>query len=632
MTGSFLFQAVIYLGAAVVCVPIAKRFGLSSVLGYLLAGIIIGPYLLGFIGEEGEDILHFAEFGVVMMLFLIGLEIEPKAFWNMRKTILGLGGGQVFFTVAGFFLVFVLLGYSWKAGLSIAMALALSSTAIVLQTLKEKNLMETVYGASSFSILLFQDIIVIPMLAVIPLLGTTSEVAGGEHDGAHGGADATFMDQLPIGFQTLFVLLSVVSVVLAGRYLFVPLLRIVAKTRLRELFSASALLIVIAIAYLMELVGLSPALGAFLGGVVLATSEFKHELESNLEPFKGLLLGLFFIAVGASINFGMIADNPVSVTLLVLGVIALKALVLFIVASIFRINLDQKILIAVGLAQVGEFAFVLLSFTHQLGIITGEQMDLFLVITAISMTLAPLLSILNERVLLPRIGTKESEAKPMDTIGKKHRVILVGFGHFGSTIGRFLRANDIEATVLDHDSSRVDLLRKLGFEVYYGDASRLDLLESAGASEADLLICAIDDPDATMRLVESVKHHFPNLEMLVRAKSRVDAYQLLNAGVTHIYRESLDTSIRVAEDALHFLGFRKYTTHRQAQNFKKYDEQSMRRLADKVLNSDEYIFKAREEIAQQEALLKEDLRRRNLSTDDTSWDSAHIRSELKKKT
>ncbi len=622
MSGDFLFQAVIYLLAAVVCVPIAKRFGLSSVLGYLLAGIIIGPYLLGFIGEEGEDILHFAEFGVVMMLFLIGLEIEPKAFWKMRKTIVGMGGSQVALTVLLCFGVLILLGYNWQSSVSIAMALALSSTAIVLQTLKEKNLMDTVYGASSFSILLFQDIIVIPMLAIVPLLGTAQETAAGGHDAGH----VSLLDNLPIGLQTVLVLLSVVFVVLAGRYL--PVLRVVARTRLRELFSACALLIVIAIAYLMELVGLSPALGAFLGGVVLATSEFKHELESNLEPFKGLLLGLFFIAVGASINFAMIIDSPVRITLLVIGVIALKAVVLFIVASIFKIKIDQKLLIAVGLAQVGEFAFVLLSFTNQLGIISSDQLDLFLVITAISMTLAPLLSIFNERLILPRIGTKESEEKPMDTIEKKHKVILVGFGHFGSTTGRFLRANGVEPTILDHDSSRVDLLRKLGFEVYYGDATREDLLESAGASEADILISAIDDPDAVLEMVQVLQHKFPNLKLMVRAKSRVDAYQLLNAGVTHIYRESLDTSVRVAEEALHFLGHRKYTIHRQAQNFKKYDEESLRRLADKVLNSEEYIFKVREEIAQQEALLKEDLKRGSIEEEDTSWDSASMRARI----
>ncbi|MEM9896431.1 MAG: monovalent cation:proton antiporter-2 (CPA2) family protein [Bacteroidota bacterium] len=622
MSGNFLFQAVIYLSAAIVCVPLAKRFGLSSVLGYLAAGILIGPFVLGFIGEEGEDILHFAEFGVVMMLFLIGLEIEPRAFWKMRKSIVGLGGSQVFVTLGCCFAVLYLLDYSWQSSLSISMALALSSTAIVLQTLKEKNLMETVYGASAFSILLFQDIIVIPMLAVIPLLTDVESAAStSEH--------VSFLDNLPVGLQTAFVLVSVVMVVAAGKYLFVPVLRFVSKTRLRELFSASALLIVISIAFLMELVGLSPALGAFLGGVVLANSEFKHELESNLEPFKGLLLGLFFIAVGASINFRLIINEPFTIAGYVLGVIALKAIVIFLVASVFKIKMDQKLLLAVGLAQVGEFAFVVLSFANQLQIVSQEQLDLYLVVTAISMTFAPILSIANERLLLPRVGTRETVEKPMDQISKKEKVIIVGFGHFGSTVGRFLRANGVEATILDHDSNRVDLLRKMGFEVYYGDATREDLLESAGAGEADLLIAALDDPDSTMVMVKILQQKYPDLKLMIRAKSRVDAYQFINIGESNIYRETIDTSVRLAEDALSFLGRRKYTIYRLAQNFKKYDEESMRRLANKQLNSEEYIFRAREEIEQQEALLKEDLRRRQLGDEDISWDSEQMRSGTK---
>ncbi len=619
MTGSFLFQAVIYLSAAVICVPIAKRFGLSSVLGYLLAGILIGPYLLGFIGEEGEDILHFAEFGVVMMLFLIGLEIEPKNFWRMRKSILGMGGLQVGITIVVIAFVSILFELSWQASLAIGMAIALSSTAIVLQTIKEKGLMDTSYGNSSFSVLLFQDIAVIPMLALLPLLATgTTEPS----EDAHG----SFIENLPIGFQTLAVLLSVALVIVVGKYLCVPVLRFVAKTRLRELFSASALLIVIAVAYLMELVGLSPALGAFLGGVVLANSEFKHELESNLEPFKGLLLGLFFIAVGASINFQVIGQLPVLVPSLVVGVILIKIAILFLVGRFFRMTTDQNLLFSVGLAQIGEFAFVLLSFTHQLSIIDQPMLDLLLVLTAISMTLSPIFGIVNERFFLPKIGTRESEEKPMDTIEKKSKVILVGFGHFGSTVGRFLRANGVEATILDHDSNRVDLLRRLGFEVYYGDATREDLLYSAGADEADILISAIDNPDVTLDMVEMLKKHFPHLKLLIRAKSRVDAYELLNSGIERVYRESVDTSVRLASDVLEMLGHRRYTTHRQAQKFLKYDEISLRRLAEKSLNSEEYLLKAREEIAQQEAQLKEDLKAMDVINDD-HWDSGQMRKD-----
>ncbi len=614
MSGSFLFQAVIYLTAAVVCVPLAKRFGLSSVLGYLLAGILIGPYVFGFIGEEGEDIMHFAEFGVVMMLFLIGLEIEPKTFWRMRRSILGMGGLQVGLTMLVVFGILFLSGIAWTTALAIAMAFSLSSTAIVLQTLKEKGLMETSYGQSSFSVLLFQDIAVIPMLALLPLFTKNVVETTSGHE--------SFLGNLPIGFQTLAVLLSVGLVILAGRFFFVPILRLVAKTRLRELFSASALLIVMAIAYLMELVGLSPALGAFLGGVVLANSEFKHELESNLEPFKGLLLGLFFIAVGASINFLIIGQSPGLVVGIVLGVIAIKAIILFGVGRFFKLGTDQNLLFSIGLSQIGEFAFVLLSFTNQLGIIDQDLLDLLLVVTAISMTVSPILAIINERIILPRVGTKESEEKPADTIEKKSKILLVGFGHFGSTVGRFLRVNGVKPTILDHDSSRVDLLRKMGFEVYYGDARRIDLLESAGVEQAEILISAIDDPETNISLVKTLKKRFPNLLLVMRAKNRVDAYELLKLGVDHIYRESIDTSVRLASDVMQMLGKRRYTLLRQAQQFIKYDEESMRRLFEQNLNSEEYISKARTEIAQQEALLSADLRSSHMDEDDHLWDGS----------
>ncbi|GJM31182.1 MAG: potassium transporter [Saprospiraceae bacterium] len=620
MSGSILIQAIVFLAGAIICVPLAKKLGLSSVLGYLLAGILIGPYMLGFVGEEGDDILHFAEFGVVMMLFLIGLEIEPKNFWKMRKTILGMGGAQVVLTIIVSCLVLILMDLDWKVALTISMAVALSSTAITLQTIKEKGLFDTVYGTSSFSILLFQDIIVILMLAVIPLLSNVENApATDDH------SSATFLlENLPLGFQAAAIMLSVVFVIVAGRYLIVPIMRRVATTRVRELLTASALLIVLGITYLMELVGLSPALGAFLGGVVLATSEFKHELESTLEPFKGLLLGLFFMAVGASINFIVIGDNPLMIGGLVVGVIALKAIILFVVATMFKLKIDQKLLLAIGLAQIGEFAFVLLSFAFQLNILDSVQLDVMLVVTALTMTLAPILGMVNERLVLPRIGTKEYEKRPIDHIAKTHKVILVGFGHFGSTVGRFLRASGIEATILDQDSNRVDLLRKMGFEVYYGDATRMDLLESAGISEAKILICAIDDPDTTIYLAKMLKEKYPQVKLMVRAKNRNDAYELLNLGIENVYRESLETSVKLAGDVLHDMGFRKYTVHRQAQKFIQYDEESLRRLAEESKVNDEYIFRVREEIEQQEKQLEEDLKR-GLIENDKQWDSELMR-------
>ncbi|AWW00151.1 monovalent cation:proton antiporter-2 (CPA2) family protein [Arcticibacterium luteifluviistationis] len=625
MTGSILFQAIVFLAGAIICVSIAKRLGLSSVIGYLLAGVLIGPYVLGFIGGEGDDILHFAEFGVVMMLFLIGLEIEPKNFWNMRKTIVGMGSLQVIGTMALSYVLFTLLGFDWKVSLVISMAVALSSTAIALQTIKEKGLMDTTFGNSSFSILLFQDIIVIFMLGALPLLSNAAAPSSAENHNEH----VNLLDNLPIGFQTLAIILSVVVIVFAGKYLIVPMLRKVAKTGVRELLIAAAFLIVFAISFLMEYVGLSPALGAFLGGVVLSNSEFKHELESTLEPFKNLLLGLFFMAVGASINFIVIAKSPFTIGGILLAIIAIKALVLFITGSIFKLKLDQKLLLTFGLAQIGEFAFVLLSFAFSLNILEQDQMDLMLVITALTMSLTPIIGLINERFILPKFGTKESIKRPMDHVAKSQKIILVGFGHFGSTVGRFLRSYGVEATILDQDSNRVDFLRKMGFEVYYGDATRLDLLESAGIADAKMLICTVDNPSITKQVTKLVKEHYPHVELMVRAKNRYEAYDLLNLGIENIYRETLDTSLSLAKDVLSKMGFRKYTLNKQVQNFIKYDEDSLRRLAKESKRDDNYIFKARKEMEEQEKLLSQDFKR-GIVEYDNHWDSEQIRKALEK--
>ena len=624
MTGSLLFQAIVFLAGAIICVSIVKRLGLSSVLGYLLAGVLIGPYVLGFIGEEGDDILHFAEFGVVVMLFLIGLEIEPKNFWKMRKSILGMGGIQVGLTMVFTYAFFYVMGYSWQVSLVIAMAVALSSTAIALQTIKEKGLMETTFGSSSFSILLFQDIIVIFMLGALPLLSNaSSDPTTNDHSNT-----ASLIESLPIGFQTLAIIVSVVLIVLAGRYLIAPMLRKVAKTGVREMLIAAAFLIVFGISFLMEFVGLSPALGAFLGGVVLSNSEFKHELESTLEPFKNLLLGLFFMAVGASINFIVIAKSPFTIGGILLAIIVLKAAVLFITAQVFKLKLDQKLLLTFSLAQVGEFAFVLLSFAFQLHILNQEQIDIMLVITALSMSLTPIIGLLNERLLLPRFGTKESIKRPMDHIAKSQKIILVGFGHFGSTIGRFLRSHGVEATILDQDSNRVDFLRKMGFEVYYGDATRLDLLESAGIAEAKIVICATNKIGVSKAISSIIKEKYPHVELMIRTKNRYDAYELLNLGHENIYRETLDTSLALASDVLNKLGFRKYTLSRQVQNFIKYDETSLRRLAKEPKREEDYIFKARKELEEQEKLLEQDFKR-GVVDYDNNWDGEHIRNTLK---
>lgn len=604
MTGSILFEAIAFLAAAIICVPIAKRLGLSSVIGYLLAGIIIGPYVLGVIGEEGESIMHFAEFGVVVMLFLVGLEIEPKDFWNMRKTILGMGGAQVFGTILLSFIILYMLGVSWVVALTAAMAISLSSTAITLQTIKDKGLLNTTFGNSSFSILLFQDIVVILMLGALPVICSCGDDVQYDHPTA-----TNVLDSLPLGLQTIAIILSIAAIVLSGRYIFLPILRLVARAGVRELLVAAALFIVFGLAFIMESVGLSPALGAFLGGVVLATSEYKHELESTLDPFKGLLLGLFFMSVGASINFLVISDNPIKITLLVIGVIMVKGIVLYVVGSIFRLKIDQKLLLTVGLAQIGEFAFVLLSFAYSLHMLDSTELDILLVVTALTMALTPILAISNERLILPHIGTRESEEKPADTIGKKPKVILVGFGHFGSPIARFLRANNVDTVILDQDSNRVDLLRKMGFAVYYGDAHRMDLLESAGIDTAEILISAIDNEEGNLNLAKKIKKHYPHIKLMVRAKNRYAAYDLINIGVEHIYRESIDTSIRLASDVLLHMGIDSDKVDNQAKRFFQFDEESLTKLAAKTEDEKEYIFKVKEAIAQQENLLLEDQNR-----------------------
>ena len=619
MEGQFLINAVIYLAAAVVCVPIAKKAGMGSVLGYLLAGIMIGPFVLGFIGEEGEDIMHFAEFGVVMMLFLVGLELEPAKFWRMRRLILGIGSMQLLFTVLLLIPLLMFLTYPWALSVAVALALAMSSTAIGLQNLKEKNLLGSAAGQSSFAVLLFQDIAVIPILALLPLLASGAPAAEGHH---------TLIADYPGWLQTLMVLGAVGVIIVAGRYVVVPLLRVVAKTHLHELFSASALLLVFAIALLMQMVGLSPALGTFLAGVVLANSEFKHELESDLEPFKGLLLGLFFLAVGASINFALIFSRPLFFLSVTLTIMALKGVVLSLSGYYYKLRGDQNRLFALGLSQVGEFAFVLLSFSSQLSIADKTTVETFMAVTALSMTLTPILLLINEKFIQPYFGTREQlPAKTAEDIDEQHAVIIAGFSHFGSTLGRFLRANGVQATILDNDSDRVDLLRKMGFKVFYGDATREELLRSAGAEEAKLLVIAIDDTDTTFTAAEMAKKHFPQLTILVRAKNRMDAYDLLDLGLKDIYRETLDTSVRMGGDVLRKLGRRAYTVQRAAQNFIKYDEASMLRLAEYRHDMQNYISNVREHIAEQEELLQNDLQFNPTSTDHT-WDSEYIRETI----
>lgn len=495
----------------------------------------------------------------------------------------------------------------------------MSSTAIVLQALKEKDIAETQAGRSAFAVLLFQDIAVIPILALLPLLAMPGALS--EANGAHHG----WFDEYPGWVQTTAVLGAVALVIAGGRYIINPVLRIAAQTRLREMFTATSLLIVVAVSWLMEMVGVSPALGAFLAGVVLANSEYRHELGSSIEPFKGLLLGLFFIAVGASINFGLIAGKPLEIGILVAAIMAVKVLVLFVLGRIFALRLDQHILFSFILAQAGEFGFVLFNFIGQLKILDTGQTDIMMAVVTVTMTLTPLLLFVVEKYILEHVGTsKEPSPQKSDDIHGQHPVIIAGFGNFGSLVGRFLRANNVNATYLDNDSERVEMLRKLGFKVYFGDATRLDLLKSAGADQARLLVVSTDDPDTNLELLKLARKHFPHLKVAVRARNRFHAYELIEAGAEHIYRDTIDTAMRMAVDLLSMLGRRRYSAYRSAQMFMQYDEQTLWKMAPMRKDRKRYISEMREQIRTQEELIQADFDTR-LYSEDHSWDSDQLR-------
>lgn len=616
---TFFFQALVYLTAAVVSVPIAKRIGLGSVLGYLIAGVIIGPTVLGLIGTEGQDIMHFAEFGVVMMLFVIGLELEPSLLWRMRNSIVGLGGLQVSLTSLVIFIISIALGISWQAALALGMTLSLSSTAIVLQTMNEKGLMKSSSGQSSFSVLLFQDIAVIPMLAIFPLLATQVVQSGEDHH--------TLVGSLPGWAQTLVVLGAVALIIVGGRFLIRPVFRFIAQTRMLEIFTAASLLLVISIAVLMTQVGLSPALGTFLAGVVLANSEYRHELISDIEPFKGLLLGLFFISVGASINFQLIIDSPLLIASLVVLLMTIKGLVLFISGKFFRISTDQNLIFSVALSQVGEFAFVLFSFAAQNSIIDSNIINVMVAVVALSMAMTPIVIVLNEKLILPRFGTKVKDERESDTVDEENPVIIAGFDRFGNTVGRLLKANGIGTTVLDFDSDRVDVLRKLGLKVYYGDASRHELLHAAGAEKAKIIIVAFEDPEKNLALVHTVQKHFPHLKIVVRAVDRGDANKLINSGINDVYRETVDTSLRLGIDVMRLLGVRAHRAHRAAQTFLKHDENALRDLAKLHKDRKEYLNAAREYIAELEEIIRADKAEPDLERD-AGWDAESLREDV----
>jgi len=583
---SFLLLAFLFLVAGVVAVPIASRLGLGSVLGYLLAGIALSP-LLQALHVDVVSIQHFAEFGVVMMLFLVGLELEPRMLWSMRGKLLGLGGLQVGLTAAAITGVAMALGQPGSIALAVGLVLSLSSTAIVLQTLNEKGLMKSDGGQSSFSVLLFQDIAVIPMLAFIPLLALPelvdggAAVAGADHgsagdDGGH--ASLSLVDRLN-PWQTAGVTAGAIAlVVVGGSYLTRPVFRFIAMARLRELFTAAALLLVIGIALLMIVVGLSPALGTFLAGVVLANSEYRHELESDIEPFKGLLLGLFFITVGAAIRFDLLLANLGAVLAMTGGLVALKMVILYVLARAFRIGGCDRWLFTLGLAQAGEFGFVLLSFTVAESVIPPALADQLLLVVTLSMLLTPALFILYDKVIAPRFsGTQRREADEIEETGS---VIVAGHGRFGGVVNRLLLSAGYKTVVLDYQSEQLEMLRAFGMKVYFGDAMRPDLLHAAGIEEAQMLVVAIDDRNHITELVRYVAEHHPHVTIVTRAIDRHHVYELWAAGAREIIRETFDSALRAGRSALEALGVHPYDAERQIRGYVRNDQEQMRGVAD----------------------------------------------------
>ncbi len=608
----FLFQATIYLGAAVIAVPLAARLGLGSVLGYLGAGIVIGP-LFGLVGSEAQDIQHFAEFGVVMMLFLIGLELDPRALWDMRRKLLGLGGMQVLLTTGAIALAASLLGFAPTVALAIGMIFALSSTAIVLQTLSEKNLMRTGGGRSTFSVLLAQDIAVIPMLAILPLLAVTgigmalapdgSMTRLSEDDHHHA---ISLVDGLPAWGVTLVTIGAVAAIILTGIYLTRPVFRYIHHARLPEMYTALALLMVVSIAVLMQLVGLSPALGTFLAGVVLANSEFRHELESDLAPFKGLLLGLFFITVGAGINFTLFFDQPALILGYTAGMMAIKAVILLGLAMVFKLRGKDRWLFTLGLAQAGEFGFVLVSFSLAQGVLTPGQSQILLLVVAMSMLVTPLLFILLD-LLSHRM--EDHAAHEEDDVDETGTVIIAGIGRFGQIVNRLVRSSGFDTIVIDHDLATVQMMRKFGVRGFFGDPSRPDLLNAAGLADAKVLVVALDGKAQALALVTYARKARPDLHIVARARDRVHAYQLNAAGANDVVREMFDSSLRAGRYVLENLGLSEFEAHEAEMTFYHKDREMLRELAAlwqpgvPVVDNAVYVARAKEFDAELETAL-----------------------------
>lgn len=621
----FFFQALIYLGAAVVSVPLAKKLGLGSVLGYLLAGIVIGPFVLGLVGTEANEIMHFAEFGVVLMLFIIGLELEPSLLWKMRRSIFGLGGLQVLLTAVIITGVALAHRFQVNQAIAIGLILALSSTAIVLQTLSEKGLLRNVAGRSAFSVLLFQDIAVIPILALLPLIASL---------GAPADISDTALDkignvaQMPGWLQLLIIIGVIFAIVIGGRFIARHIFRLIAETGLHEVFVALALLLVIGIALAMDAIGLSPALGTFIAGVVLADNEYRHELETTIDPFKGLLLGLFFISVGASINFSLLVDEPLTVVKFLLLLIVIKFAVLLFLGRMFKLKKGYEFLFAFLLSQASEFSFVLISFSKQNKLFDERTAGLMLLIVTLSMALSPLLLIFNDKAINPILARWQNKLEYDEIEPEENPVILAGFGRFGLVVGRILLANNIKVTIIDSNPSNIEILRKYGFKLYYGDVTRPAVLEKAGIKNARMLILSMAEYDQALKVAKYVREKYPHVEILARAKDIFHAFEFFKLNVRTVQREMFNSATELGAKALTGLGFTRYEAYRSARTFKHHEEEEVMPELYKHWQEDEnrFIQETRRFSEQLNETLNTE-KNYSIHDDDDAWDSSTLRKE-----
>ena len=562
--GGWLLVTLIYLGAAVLAVPLARYLGLGSIIGYLAAGMLIGPWGLQLV-TNAQDMLHFSEFGVVLMLFLVGLELEPRRLWQLRKPIFGWGSLQLFGSTAAMVAVAVLAGLDWKVALVAGLGLAMSSTAIGLGVVAERNLMSTTSGQSVLSVSLLQDVAAIPILALLPLLGVAAA-------GAHAGAgDGWLAAAKAIGV--------IATIILGGRLLLRPALRWIARSKTPEIFTAASLFLVVATAAVMQTVGLSMALGAFLAGVLLAESEYRRELETDIEPFKGLLLGLFFIAVGMSIDFAVVLAKPLLIAAVVIGFLVFKVAVLWAMGRLMPLPRPERPVFIILLAQGGEFGFVVFQTAAQAGIIDAPTSSLLVAAVAISMLLTPLLLVVADRWLIPLLaGGSKKTLKEIDE-PQNQSVIIAGFGRYGQIIGRMLYANGIQPTVLDHDAEQIEAMRRFGWRVFYGDATRLDLMRTAGAASAAVLVLAVDDVERSVEVAKMVRENFPDLKIVARARNVTHYFELHDLGVTLIERETLDSALMSARSVLEQLGWQPHHARTLALRFRRHNVAQLAKMA-----------------------------------------------------